>query len=753
MKKRNILLLMLMLTAVYGNSDAVYTLDGVEVYGDRQIDRFGNVVTEQSYVRTGGDVQVINADKIAKNQYNQLSDALKYVPGVQIKGPGYRGGEFQYGETHSMVLINGDARVIVLVDGRRMDNLVGGPVAGNSAKGSKATVDINQIIDMGNVDKIEVIKGPGASVYGADATGGVINIITKKGALKSVGTLELSIGSWGRKHYGFSYSGSNEDGNLRYFISAKKEVGGNSWYHDGITDKDYEYRQTGYDDSMVNGRFEYKLSSGDRIGFAVNHMLADDDYPLTAPDYRYLNEKEWARIKADYLHNDKYGDPDNPGYRNLWIMWLGAYSAYDKKNYDLTYSFKGQVGENSFVRLYKQKESYWGSWGGGDEDESAPLPFTPEWDKWGVGHRATRAKKAWNNGLQNKGVQIQFNKIVKDHNILMNLTYDQSKSLSIQRKTGKVSTVERKGTFGSIQDKIKISDSFEITPALRFSHYSDIAKVSYDGKNSNAGSSTTSITPALNVQYAFDNKSSIYLGYDKIYRPLRAGDYEQTNMEGKDKVKVNAKLKDEEGNVFTVGVRKAIGNDTDIAIHYNYTDMSNAVAYYSVWDKSIKDFKMKFVNAKQNRDAFNVTLAHRFNDFWTLSLNYSHVKDKWEAKDGMQFDPELTWDKRKINVNNAINKLRPNNVYTGTLTYDNNKVSASLLANYYTGLNRLAYTSNRFFVVDLTGSYKVSDDLTIYGNITNLTNEAWENTYTVYLGLGAWPQPGRAFMMGAKYKF
>ena len=43
-------------------------------------------------------------------------------------------------------------------------------------------VDLNQVVNINNVEKIEVIKGPGASVYGADATGGVINIITRKGA-------------------------------------------------------------------------------------------------------------------------------------------------------------------------------------------------------------------------------------------------------------------------------------------------------------------------------------------------------------------------------------------------------------------------------------------------------------------------------------------------------------------------------------------------------------------------------------------
>ena len=40
--------------------NAVYTLDGIEVSADRQKDRFGNMITEQSYYRTGGDVQVID---------------------------------------------------------------------------------------------------------------------------------------------------------------------------------------------------------------------------------------------------------------------------------------------------------------------------------------------------------------------------------------------------------------------------------------------------------------------------------------------------------------------------------------------------------------------------------------------------------------------------------------------------------------------------------------------------------------------
>lgn len=117
----------------------------------------------------------------------------------------------------------------------------------------------------------------------------------------------------------------------------------------------------------------------------------------------------------------------------------------------------------------------------------------------------------------------------------------------------------------------------------------------------------------------------------------------------------------------------------------------------------------------------------------------------------MIFDPDLAG--LKGNVNSAINKLRPQNTYTGVLTYESDKWDASLLCNYYTGLNREAYTDNRFLVFDFSGNYKVNEVLSVFGTITNLTNESWENTYTPYLGLGAWPQPGRAFMLGAKYKF
>ena len=178
-------------------SSQTYVTRDVEVEGEAARDYFGNEITEQSYYHTGGDVTVIDRKTLDRRHYDQLTDALRQVPGVLIRTPGYRGGEFQNGNTHSVVSINGDDRVVVLVDGRRMDNAAGNVTTWDSVGNTKATVDINQIININGIEKIEVMKGPGASFYGSDATGGVINIITRKGEKKPIGTLDLSTGSWG----------------------------------------------------------------------------------------------------------------------------------------------------------------------------------------------------------------------------------------------------------------------------------------------------------------------------------------------------------------------------------------------------------------------------------------------------------------------------------------------------------------------------------------------------------------------------
>ena len=716
-------------------------------------DPFGNAVTEQSYYRMGGDVNIIDRDTLEKRHFNQLSDALKTVPGVLVRKPGYRGGEMGMENTHSILSINGDDRVIVLVDGRRVDNSASNVLNGWSEDGTKAMVDINQIINVNGIEKIEVIKGPGASIYGSDATGGVINIITRKGGKKPEGTLDISTGAWKRHNYKLSYSGNLDHERLKYFISLSREMSGDGKYKDGLSGNTYRWLNTGYRDDAANIRIDYDFDKTHALHFAHNHMQGDDDYPLTAPERRYFNPTDWHRIITDWRVHRKRGEADNPGFRNLRYLWAatGAYNAYNKNNNDLTYTFHRDNGMESFIRIYNQHERYWGSFGMGDPRDPNLVPDTPAWNEWVNNHYVGRSYKGWFYRMENYGIQLQLGKAYGKHNVLSTWTYDRSKFDNYDLDEGKTSSMERSSIIGYLQDKIFVSDKFEITPSLRYARYTEASEVDGDGERTSNGRTRGAFTPSINMQYAFGQGTSAYFGYTRVHRPLRPKDY-TSSYEDPTGRSMLAKLKDERGDVWTMGVRHSFSRKTSAAIHYDYTWMSNAVVGYNVLDPNYPNRSFyRAVNAREVKKSFNITLQHRFNKHLMLSADYFHAYDRYSAKDGIIFDPDLSW--ADGNINSIINELRPTNVYKFDLSYDNRRLNMSMMGTCYTGMNTMAFTDSRKLILDFHINYKLHEDMTVYASVENLTNTAYETVYSEYYGRAAYPELGRAFMFGVKYKF
>lgn len=765
--------------AAFDENLNAYTLDAVVVEADRTKNKFGDTITEQSYYRTGGDVKVITREEIEKRHYVDMTDAIKRIPGVTFSNPGYRGGQYGYQSYSNTMAINGDARVVVLIDGRRVDNSVSSYM-GSSSTGSKTMVDLNELVNMEQVDKIEVIKGPGASAYGADATGGVINIITRKGTDEMQGTIDLSTGSWDRHVYNVSLSGAaGDDKSLKYFITASRQMSGDTKYHDGVTGKDYTYVGSGYKDDSVSFRVDKEFDNERNLTIWYNHQNGIDGYPLNARDMRYWNEADWNRIiKATNGKNGIFGDPGNPGYRNLFYLdaIAGSFNGYRKNDLDVTYTFNKDNGMDSFVRVYSQRHRYWGrdsytAWtddNGTPKDYSddlyAPFPDSPEFKEWVKNHPVDMSLTG-DYEEQNHGLQLQLAKRFGIHDVIASVSYDKSKFRQYRdySETRQLYR-ERDSIQAYVQDKMHLSDKWDFTPALRFTHYGD-AKGTYftrvadpTPENPNktkkiikayaGGTSSNTFTPAINTEYAFSDSFSAYAGWTRIYRPLHAGDYSTITPNGK-------ALDDEKGNVWTFGVIKELSDRVTLTAHYDYTKMSNAVTSYSVMTKNDEgkyEPEERSVNAKETKKAFNVTLDSQLDDHWTLSLGYTKLDDKWEAKDGVTFDPDLTWDKSD-NVNAMINSLRPTNHYTANLSYESGKWYTGLLVNWYTGNDTSAFSDRRFLVLDWNLNYEVNKDLTTYVSVTNLTNEGYENAYSPYNGIGATPQLGRAFMVGARYKF
>jgi len=128
------------------------------------------VVTASGYLQTTAEapstITVITAEQIKDRGYEQLEDALRDVPGIDlIHINGY---------APTLIYFRGmygaeNLRALLMIDGIAENNILG-------------TNDLaGPAYSLHNVDRIEIIWGPASALYGANAFGGVINIITKKG--------------------------------------------------------------------------------------------------------------------------------------------------------------------------------------------------------------------------------------------------------------------------------------------------------------------------------------------------------------------------------------------------------------------------------------------------------------------------------------------------------------------------------------------------------------------------------------------
>lgn len=145
----------------------------------------GIVVTasgyEQKVVDAPASISVIDNEHLQRKRYSNLAQALDDVEGVDInQGTGKTGG--------LNISIRGmpSAYTLILIDGRRQNN------SGEITPNGFGDTSTSFIPPMSAIERIEVIRGPMSTLYGSDAMGGVVNIITKKVPGQWSGSIGLS---------------------------------------------------------------------------------------------------------------------------------------------------------------------------------------------------------------------------------------------------------------------------------------------------------------------------------------------------------------------------------------------------------------------------------------------------------------------------------------------------------------------------------------------------------------------------------
>ena len=128
----------------------------------------------------GSSVTVVDREQMTQRQCPSVVQAVREVPGLDVVQSGGAGG------TASLFIRGAKSeQTLVLVDG----------VPVNDAAGLGRGADISQL-PVENIERIEVLRGPQSTLYGADAIGGVVNIITRKGSGPASGEVSAEAGSF-----------------------------------------------------------------------------------------------------------------------------------------------------------------------------------------------------------------------------------------------------------------------------------------------------------------------------------------------------------------------------------------------------------------------------------------------------------------------------------------------------------------------------------------------------------------------------
>lgn len=260
---------------------------------DASADTIENIVvtanrTQQDQFLTLSATEVITKEDIVAFQPQNVTDLLEKIAGISVVKQGGGGQE-------SSVFMRGtnSGHTLVLLDGVR----IGSATLGSTSFGA---------ISVALIERIEVVKGPRAALWGSDAIGGVIQIFTKK-QQSGEGIISAGFGSNGLWKTDASIGLGNEQHSLTLTVSAEE--------NDGFTATKSDDSPYDTDDDGFN-----RLSFG-----AIGESKINDEFTL------HLASR-WEQGGSEYDQSIKYYNPDNAAadeneHENYHLRLAGQYQS------------------------------------------------------------------------------------------------------------------------------------------------------------------------------------------------------------------------------------------------------------------------------------------------------------------------------------------------------------------------------------------------------------------------------------------
>ena len=219
----------------------------------------GATKSEQSIQDVTSNIKIIEAVELEEKNINTISDVLNLVNGISFTSNG------GIGATSSITMRGmGNNRTLVLIDGTRLQD-----------PSNTSGTNIGHLV-VTDIEKIEIIKGAQSGIWGADASAGVINIITKSAQKGTHGNIHAEYGSFNTKKYGTSLSHKETKYDIK--LNAQK-ITSDSFSSQAPNGKDIDnYEDDKYENTTLGLKANYYINDDAKIGVNILTIDAKKEY-------------------------------------------------------------------------------------------------------------------------------------------------------------------------------------------------------------------------------------------------------------------------------------------------------------------------------------------------------------------------------------------------------------------------------------------------------------------------------------------